>query len=282
MANRWYVALDGEELGPLSDTGLERLIQGGRVDGTTMVRNGTSGEWLTVELAEEMLAVRPRGSAPAKRPFKPLKRRDWPRERRKKTGGRAAEGTARSRGKLRPRRPRRVLPTTPLVPPPLPSAQAVSENASDASDASPPASAADVAPARPFAARLGRPIGRRRRDPGRFVIDRLDGFRSVFIFHVVDAADQSISERQSGACRLAAAGRATPARSGSRQGQTGGACQSPPSDSPPGPDAAPMPAGAPPAPDAATTVEASSKQEPAPPEAKPDKEDAPRHLQRKK
>ena len=51
--------------------------------------------------------------------------------------------------------------------------------------------------------------------------------------------------------------------------------ESPPSDSPPGPDAAPMPAGAPPAPDAATTVEASSKQEPAPPEAKPDKEDAP-------
>ena len=112
MANRWYVALDGEELGPLSDTGLERLIQGGRVDGTTMVRNGTSGEWLTVELAEEMLAAPPRGSARAKRPFKPLKRRDWPRERRRKTDGRAAGGTARSRSKLRPRRPRQVLPTT--------------------------------------------------------------------------------------------------------------------------------------------------------------------------
>src|SRR5690242_17571038 len=64
MANRWYVALDGEELGPLSDTGLERLVQGGRVEGETLVRNGAGGDWMPVYLAEEILAARPSRQRP--------------------------------------------------------------------------------------------------------------------------------------------------------------------------------------------------------------------------
>lgn len=64
MANRWYVVFDGDELGPLSDTGLERLIQGGRVDLETMVRNDTSGEWMSAAIAEELLAARPSRERP--------------------------------------------------------------------------------------------------------------------------------------------------------------------------------------------------------------------------
>src|SRR3569623_3006831 len=64
MANRWYVALEGEELGPLSDTGLERLIQGERIDSETLVRNGADGEWMPAYLAEEMLAARPSRQRP--------------------------------------------------------------------------------------------------------------------------------------------------------------------------------------------------------------------------
>ncbi len=64
MANRWYVALEGEELGPLSDTGLERLIQGEKIDSETLVRNGADGEWMPAYLAEEMLAARPSRQRP--------------------------------------------------------------------------------------------------------------------------------------------------------------------------------------------------------------------------
>lgn len=46
MANRWYVMLGGEELGPLSDSGLERLIQSGGVAGDTPVRSGPDSPWL--------------------------------------------------------------------------------------------------------------------------------------------------------------------------------------------------------------------------------------------
>ncbi|HXT57270.1 MAG TPA: DUF4339 domain-containing protein [Pirellulales bacterium] len=64
MANRWYVALNGEELGPMSDTGLERMIQGGRIEGETLVRNGTASDWLPAREAEEILAARPSRQRP--------------------------------------------------------------------------------------------------------------------------------------------------------------------------------------------------------------------------
>ncbi|HEV7225808.1 MAG TPA: DUF4339 domain-containing protein, partial [Pirellulales bacterium] len=64
MANRWYVALNGEELGPMSDTGLERMIQGGRIEGETLVRNGAASEWLSAREAEEILAARPSRQRP--------------------------------------------------------------------------------------------------------------------------------------------------------------------------------------------------------------------------
>jgi hypothetical protein len=64
MANRWYVALDGGELGPMSDTGLERMIQGGRIEGDTLVRNGAESEWLPARDAEEILAARPARQRP--------------------------------------------------------------------------------------------------------------------------------------------------------------------------------------------------------------------------
>ncbi|HUY89172.1 MAG TPA: GYF domain-containing protein [Pirellulales bacterium] len=64
MGNRWYVALDGEELGPLSDTGLERMIQGGRIEGDTLVRNGLGGEWTAAREVESELAARPSRQRP--------------------------------------------------------------------------------------------------------------------------------------------------------------------------------------------------------------------------
>jgi hypothetical protein len=64
MANRWYVALDGDELGPMSDTGLERMIQGGRIERDTLVRNGAESEWLPARDAEEILAARPARQRP--------------------------------------------------------------------------------------------------------------------------------------------------------------------------------------------------------------------------
>lgn len=64
MANRWYVALEGGELGPMSDTGLERMIQGGRIEGDTLVRNGAESEWLPARDAEEILAARPARQRP--------------------------------------------------------------------------------------------------------------------------------------------------------------------------------------------------------------------------
>lgn len=64
MANRWYVALDGGELGPMSDTGLERMIQGGRIERDTLVRNGSESDWLPARDAEEILAARPARQRP--------------------------------------------------------------------------------------------------------------------------------------------------------------------------------------------------------------------------
>ena len=59
MGNRWYVALGGQEVGPLSDTGLERMIQGGRIEGDALVRNGVAGEWTAAREVEPILAARP-------------------------------------------------------------------------------------------------------------------------------------------------------------------------------------------------------------------------------
>ena len=152
MANRWYVALDGEELGPLSDTGLERLIQGGRVDGATMVRNGAAGEWISVELAEEVLAARPSRQRPGEAAIQAAQATRLASQAAAKKNG---QKSGPKNGSLAP--PPVPAPSAtgkspvspaakPLVPPPLPSTQAVSEHASDVSDVSPPASAADAAP----------------------------------------------------------------------------------------------------------------------------------------
>jgi hypothetical protein len=59
MGNRWYVSLGDQEVGPLSDTGLERMIQGGRIEGDALVRNGVAGEWTVAREVEPILAARP-------------------------------------------------------------------------------------------------------------------------------------------------------------------------------------------------------------------------------
>ncbi|HVX61193.1 MAG TPA: DUF4339 domain-containing protein, partial [Pirellulales bacterium] len=125
MANRWYVALDGEQLGPLSDTGLERLIQGGRVDNATMVRNGASGEWLTVELAEELLAARPSRQRPGEAAIQAAQATRLASQAAKKKG----QKNGPKKGSLAPPPVRAPSATgksppspsaKPLVPPPLP------------------------------------------------------------------------------------------------------------------------------------------------------------------
>ena len=64
MGNRWYVSLDGKELGPLSDSGLERMIQSGRIDGDALVRNGRTGARTTAREIESQIAARPTRQRP--------------------------------------------------------------------------------------------------------------------------------------------------------------------------------------------------------------------------
>ena len=46
MASRWYVKQDGQELGPFSDSGLQRFLASGQARPGVLVRNGSAGEWL--------------------------------------------------------------------------------------------------------------------------------------------------------------------------------------------------------------------------------------------
>lgn len=228
MANRWYVALDGEELGPLSDTGLERLIQGGRVDGATMVRNGAAGEWISVELAEEVLAARPSrqrrrsghsSGASDETRLASGGEKKWAEERPEEWLVGAASGPGAVSDWEVARKPSRKAARSAAV--------AFNPGGFRACFGCVRRFSAGVRGGRgayePLAARLGRAVGRCRRDPGCFVIDRLVRFRSIFVFHGLGAANQSFVERQPGTGRFAAAGRAAPTRSGRSQGQAGGA-----------------------------------------------------------
>lgn len=58
MANRWYVKLGDEELGPLSDAGLARLIEAGGIQGDTLVRNATAGSWTQARAVPGLLSGR--------------------------------------------------------------------------------------------------------------------------------------------------------------------------------------------------------------------------------
>jgi hypothetical protein len=65
MANRWYVKLGDEELGPLSDSGLDRLIEAGGIQGDTLVRNGPSTPWTPVQAVPGLMAKLARPSPPS-------------------------------------------------------------------------------------------------------------------------------------------------------------------------------------------------------------------------
>lgn len=56
MANRWYVKLGDEELGPLSDSGLDRLIEAGGIKGDTLVRSGPDAPWTPVQAVPGLMA----------------------------------------------------------------------------------------------------------------------------------------------------------------------------------------------------------------------------------
>lgn len=56
MANRWYVKLGDEELGPLSDSGLDRLIEAGGIQGDTLVRSGPSTPWTPIQAVPGLMA----------------------------------------------------------------------------------------------------------------------------------------------------------------------------------------------------------------------------------
>lgn len=295
MANRWYVALDGEQLGPLSDTGLERLIQGGRVDNATMVRNGASGEWITVELAEELLAARPSRQRPGEAAIQAAQATRLA-SRAQKNGQKGGRRNGSKQRQASSSAPPAGSSDNPLVPPPLPSAQAVSEKAPDASDASAPASAADVAPAGHS------PLVWASLSGGAAVIlavSLLTGWLASGAFSSSTsstpptnpsanvspelAALQQQAEQLQREVEEAKARQTAPAEPPMPDAPTNAADAPPMPDSPPVPDGpadeppAVEPGAAPQKSDAPAPVEAKPAMETAPasPEAKPDKEDAP-------
>lgn len=46
MANRWYVKQDGQELGPFTESGLQRFLASDQARSGVLIRNGSAGEWL--------------------------------------------------------------------------------------------------------------------------------------------------------------------------------------------------------------------------------------------
>lgn len=71
MANQWYVLLNGQEVGPLSQAGLERLVYAGRIVADTPVRNRPEDKWAAAHTVPGLLAnhlgsqASPTGAAPA-------------------------------------------------------------------------------------------------------------------------------------------------------------------------------------------------------------------------
>lgn len=74
MANRWYVKLGNEELGPLSDAGLRRFLESDQAGQGALVRNGRDGRWLpasqcdAVQAAQGGAATAATATAPASAP----------------------------------------------------------------------------------------------------------------------------------------------------------------------------------------------------------------------
>lgn len=75
MANRWYVKLGDEELGPLSDSGLNRLIEAGGIQGDTLVRSGPGAPWTPVQAVPGLMAklARPATTSGCSAPTSPPK-----------------------------------------------------------------------------------------------------------------------------------------------------------------------------------------------------------------
>ena len=59
MATQWYVTIEGEQKGPLTDAELQRWVGQGKVEPDTFVRMGADGEWTAASAFEELFPTQP-------------------------------------------------------------------------------------------------------------------------------------------------------------------------------------------------------------------------------
>ena len=56
---QWYVTIEGEQKGPLTDAELKRWVASGRVQPDTFIRQGANGEWMAASEFQDMANITP-------------------------------------------------------------------------------------------------------------------------------------------------------------------------------------------------------------------------------